>query len=339
MTLQQKKIILLICTAVIGFGIVGCSRVKEPIKKSGFYFDTVISVTLYDDKDEKLLDGCFALADKYEGYFSTTLPDSDIAKINAANGSPVSVHDETITLLKEGLRYSKLSGGGFDITIGALSTLWDFKNNKGVLPEEQSIKDAVSTIDYHHVVIDESNKEVTLGNPKTQIDLGAIAKGYIADRMKDYLNENGVTSGLINLGGNVLSVGPKDDGSAYSIGIQKPFSKEGTPLGAIEIKDKTVVSSGVYERNFTVEDKLYHHLLNPKTGYPYENGLTGVTIICKKSVDGDGLSTTCFSLGLEEGMKLIESLEDTEAIFITDDKELHFSSGIGDTVPFQRVDE
>ena len=167
--------------------------------------------------------------------------------------------------------------------------------------------------------------------------MGGIAKGYIADKMKDYLNEKGITSGMINLGGNVLTLGDKPDGSNYNIGIQKPFSDDGTAIASVEVSDKTVVSSGVYERYFYVGDNFYHHILNPKTGYPYDNNLLGVTIICPKSVDGDGLSTTCFALGLEDGMKLIESLDDTEAVFITDDYELHTTSGIGSNIPFHEM--
>lgn len=142
---------------------------------------------------------------------------------------------------------------------------------------------------------------------------------------------------MINLGGNVLTLGDKPDGSNYNIGIQKPFSDDGTAIASVEVSDETVVSSGVYERYFYVGDNFYHHILNPKTGYPYDNNLLGVTIICPKSVDGDGLSTTCFALGLEDGMKLIESLDDTEAIFITDDYELHTTSGIGSNIPFHEM--
>lgn len=314
----------------------GCSREKEPISKSGFYFDTVIKITAYDSAYESLLEDCLALADTYEKYFSATLPDSDIAKINQAKGTPVEVHDETIELLEYGLYYSRLSEGGFDITIGALSSLWNFGKNEGEIPSDAEILQAMDTIDYHNVVID--GNTVALKNPDSQIDLGAIAKGYIADKMKEYLHAKGMTEGIINLGGNVLCIGPKTDGSPYTIGIQKPFDETGTPIAAVEVTNQTVVSSGIYERYFTVNDKLYHHILNPKTGYPYENELYGLTIICNQSVDGDGLSTTCFALGLEQGMALIESLPDTEAIFITSDGELHTSSGIGTIIPFQNVD-
>lgn len=311
----------------------GCSRTNEPISKSGFYFDTIIKITLYDSAYESLLDDCFSLADTYEQYFSATLPDSDISKINQANGVPVEVHKETAELIEKGLEYCKLSNGGFDITIGALSSLWNFGENKGTIPSDADIKQALSTVDYHNVILDKNT--VSLKNPNTRIDLGAIAKGYIADKMKAYLNANGVTEGIINLGGNVLCLGFKTDKSPYRIGIQKPFDEAGSAIASVEIYNETVVSSGVYERYFESDGRLYHHILNPSNGYPYENELYGVTIICKNSVDGDGLSTTCFSLGLKKGMELIESLPDTEAVFITSDDKIHTSSGMGEKIPYQ----
>lgn len=314
----------------------GCAAIKnqssDPVTKTGFYFDTVITLTIYDDSKKSLLDDCFLLADKYEALFSASVDTSDIAKINQAGQAPVIVEDETIALLQTGLKYCKLSDGGFDITIGTLSSLWNFSENDGVVPSPDALEKAASAVDYQNIQI--SGNEVSLKNPDTKIDLGGIAKGYIADRMKEYLNENGITEGTINLGGNVLCLGEKKDGSNYRIGIQKPFDEHGATAAIVEVKDQTVVSSGVYERYITVEDKLYHHILNPATGYPYENNLLGVTIICKNSADGDGLSTACFSLGLEKGMELIERLSDTEAIFITDDEQFHCTSGIGDTIPF-----
>ena len=166
-----------------------------------------------------------------------------------------------------------------------------------------------------------------------------IAKGYIADQMKAYLNQKGITSGYINLGGNVLALGAKTDGSAYTIGIQRPFGEENEAIASVSITDQTVVSSGVYERYFEVDGTRYHHILDTATGYPYDNGLLEVTIITGASVDGDGLSTTCFSLGLEDGMALVESLDATEAIFITDDYEVHTSSGMGTVIPYEILED
>lgn len=329
--------ILLLCQLLSGCSF---SNNTNPITKSGFYFNTVISITLYDASKESLLEDCFKLAETYENYFSNTIPDSDISKINSANGTAVSVHDETISLLKKGIYYGDLSGGKFDITIGNLSDLWDFSTkallentSASMIPSDTDIQKALSTVDYKCVQI--HGNEVTLTNPDAKIDLGGIAKGYIADKMKSYLNENGVTSGLINLGGNVLVLGEKPDDSSYTIGIQKPFSQDGSSIASVKIANETVVSSGIYERYFKVDDVLYHHILDTSTGYPYANGLSGVTIITADSVDGDGLSTTCFALGLDEGMDLIESLPDTEAIFLSEDGTITTSSGIGTTIPYQ----
>lgn len=328
---MEKKTFIFLYIVLFSF-FIGCGNSPEKISKSGFYFDTVITVTLYDKKYEPLLEDCFKLADTYEQYFSATRSDSDVSKINTAGGKPVEVHEETMELIQKGLYYSQVSGGGFDITVGNLTSLWDFTQEKPAVPKDSDIQNAVESIDYRNVEV--SGNTVSLKNPQTHIDLGGIAKGYIADKMKEYLMEQGVTEGIINLGGNVLCLGEKTDG-AYRIGVQKPFDMEGTPLLALEISDKTVVTSGVYERCFTLEDKLYHHILNPASGYPYDNHLVSVTIICKNSVDGDGLSTACFSMGLEKGMEFIENLSDTEAVFITEDNELHFSSGMGKTVPYE----
>ena len=145
----------------------------------------------------------------------------------------------------------------------------------------------------------------------------------MADQLKEYLMSEGVESGLINLGGNMLAIGTKPDGSSFNIGIQKPFDKQGSAITSVKTNNSSVVSSGVYERYFEIDNNIYHHILNTETGVPYDNGLLSVTILSPKSVDGDALSTACFALGLEEGMKLINSLEDTDAIFITDDYKLY----------------
>lgn len=339
-----KKIKLSLTVLLLGISqlLTGCGvSAKTPVSKSGFYFNTIITVTSYQPVSDTLMDECFALAEVYEGYFSNTIPTSDISKINSSAGAPVTVHDETVELLRAGIYYGELSGGCFDITIGALSDLWDIstkalleETNAAMLPSEAAVFAACATIDFNQIQI--NGNEVTVSNPNTQIDLGGIAKGYIADRMKEFLNENGITSGFINLGGNFLALGAKQHGEAYTVGIQKPFAESGTLIASVEVTDQSVVSSGVYERYFTVDGRQYHHILDHTTGYPYENNLLGVTIITGKSVDADALSTTCFSLGLEDGMTFVENLPDTEAIFITDDYELHVSSGIGSTIPYTR---
>ncbi len=333
--MSAKKTILKCLTVFLLCPLLsGCGK-TAPLQQSGFYFDTIITITLYDQSKTDELKHCFELAELYENYFSAKISTSDISKINAAAGKPVLVHDETAELLKKGLHYCRLSGGKFDITIGKLTSLWDFHSESPQIPDAAAIADAVSTIDYRNVIL--NGNEVTLTNKDAALDLGGIAKGYIADKMKEYLLSRGITSGLINLGGNVLAIGSKDNGDAYTIGLQKPFDETGSPIASIQLKDQTAVTSGIYERAFEQNGTLYHHILDTDTGYPYDNGLLSVSIICPYSADGDGLSTACFSLGLKDGMELIESLDHTEAVFITSDYELHCSSGIGTDIPLQKI--
>ena len=185
-------------------------------------------------------------------------------------------------------------------------------------------------MDYTKVTL--NGNHIRFDSPDMGLDLGAVAKGYIADRIKDFLVEKGIKSGIINLGGNVLCIGGRTDGTPFKIGIQKPFADRSETLCTVDISDKSVVSSGIYERCFELDGQFYHHILDPSTGYPYDNGLVSVTIISDKSVDGDGLSTTCFALGLEKGLELINSLENVEAIFITENYQIHYSDDFQDTV-------
>ena len=181
--------------------------------------------------------------------------------------------------------------------------------------------EAVSHIDYHCIEV--NGTTVTLTDPEAQIDLGGIAKGYIADRIKEYLESEGVEHALINLGGNMLALGGRYDGSPFRIGLQEPFADTGSVLDVLDVTDQSVVSSGNYERYFEKDGVIYHHILDPDTGYPIQNNLDQVTIISDASVDGDALSTTCYALGLEKGMELIQSLDDVEAVFVTHDGEIH----------------
>ena len=322
---KRKKIVLALVLAtvivIITFFYNHYINASGPISKNGFYFNTVIAIQLNDSTDEALIDDCFAMADTFEHYFSRTLEDSDVYRINHANGAPVEVHEETAELIRAGIKYGQLSKGVFDISIGALTELWDIPNNEGNIPNEKVIKKAVSTVDYTKIHTD--GNMVTLLNPGMKLDLGGIAKGYAADKMKEYLNSKGVHEGFINLGGNVLTLGEKSDGTSYRIGIRKPFCKEGETITSVDITDQSVVTSGRYERYFEKDGRIYHHILDPFTGYPYENDLNGVTIISDSSMEGDALSTICFALGMEKGMDLIESMPDTDAVFIDTDNNLH----------------
>lgn len=322
---KRKKIVLalILATIIVIITYLYNNYIKdsEPIAKNGFYFNTVIAIQLNDTTDEALIDDCFALADTYEHYFSRTLEGSDIYQINHADGAPVEVHDETAELIRAGIKYGELSDGSFDITIGALTDLWDIPNNTGDIPDEAAIRKAVDTVDYTQILVE--GNSVTMKDPDAKLDLGGIAKGYAADQMKKYLNAHGAHEGFINLGGNVLTLGEKSDGSPYHIGIRKPFSEEGETITAVDVADQSIVTSGRYERYFEKDGHIYHHILDPFTGYPYDNDLNGVTILSDSSMESDALSTICFALGMEKGMEFIQSMPDVDAIFIDTDNKLH----------------
>ena len=209
-----------------------------------------------------------------------------------------------------------------------MSSLWDFTGKTPHVPPREEIEADLKKVGYENVILD--GRQITFLNDETTIDLGAIAKGFIADQMKAYLEDKGVESAVINLGGNVLCVGERPDGTPFKIGLQRPYATHTETVAALKIDGMSVVSSGVYERHFMEKGVNYHHILDPSTGYPYENGLTQVSIISPRSVDGDGLSTACFALGLEEGTRLIESMDQIYGIFLTDDGELHYTRGAED---------
>ena len=307
--------------------LTGCSGAKsstqtdQDLTYTDMLFDTVIKIQILDPADESILDGLKKLCEKYDTMFSATNTDSELYKLNHANGQPFTVSSETANLIQEGIHYSELSGGAFDLTIEPVSALWDFKADKPTVPSSDAIAQAVSHVDYTKVDIQDNT--VTLEDPEAGIDLGAIAKGYIADQVKTYLKKHGIKHAIINLGGNVDVIGTKPDGSKYNIGIQKPFDESGEAITSVQLKDQTVVTSGIYERYFKKNGKLYHHILDPRTGYPCENNLYSVSIITDSSTKADALSTTCFLLGYEKGMELIQSMDGVEAIFITDDEKVH----------------
>lgn len=352
---------LILCTVLVCpiLLFTGCGNItdadtsttgNEPISISSIKLNTAVQITIYDSQDKALLDDCLALCDKYELIFSRTNEKSELYKLNHrkdtsdkdpnADGQttpyPVSgtadtwhISEDLAALLSEGLDITRESDGAFDIAIAPLTSLWDFTAEDPKAPDDAAIQKALPLCSSDGVTID--GQDITLPSDDIQFDVGAIAKGYIADRLKDFLVKKGVNSAIINLGGNVLCIGSKPDGTPFKVGIQKPFADRNETEAVMDITGKSVVSSGIYERCFKQGGKLYHHILNPQTGYPYENGLISVTIISDQSVDGDALSTTCFALGLEDGLKFAEK-KGVHAVFITEDYELHYTDGFQDEI-------
>ncbi len=292
----------------------GCKRSTEPISKTDFVMDTVANITIFDDipknEAEEILDSCISEIRRYEGIFSTEIKDSDVSRINDSRGEKVSIHKETAELIEKALYYSKITDGAFDITIRPVSKLWDFRSGKAEIPDDKKIKEALGHVGYQNIYLDTGHLTLSLKDPDAEIDLGAIAKSYTGDRIKEFLINRGIKSAIINLGGNVVLLGSRPDGEPFKVGIEKPFGKEGEITDTLSVEDVSVVTSGNYERYFEKDGKIYHHILDTKTGYPVESGLNAVTIVSEKSVDGDALSTACFCLGKDGAENLLEEIND-----------------------------
>ena len=344
--------LILVCQAA------GCTRRDQtPVSMNDIFFDTVITITLYDypGSSAGILDKCREKCAHYESLFSPTIEGSDIWNINHADSFPVQISPDTARMLTKAIDYGNMSDGLIDITIGGLTDAWDIReqsaSNDPVIPSPDKINEALLHVDHSKVIIAPTSGirslsadpqlsdvvisdlgaapsyEVTLTDPDARIEPGCIAKGYIADELKSLLIDEGVSSAIINLGGNILAIGSKPDGSPFNIGIQYPFKERGESIETVSISDTSVVSSGTYERYFTLNGQVYHHIIDPRTGYPSDSGVISASVRCASSTDADALSTLCLILGEQEGLKLIESIPDTEVLFVTDSYELVRSSG------------
>ncbi|MCL2078826.1 MAG: FAD:protein FMN transferase [Oscillospiraceae bacterium] len=310
---------LFVCIFMIisGIGTAGCGggQSGDIMSETRLLFDTYCTITIgqpiYSSKLDasnlisNLLEEAFELCEKYEALFGMTVTGSDVWKINHAKGEPVEVSRETVELIEHGLRFGELSGGMFDITVGRLSSLWDFGNNFNehggqTVPPQELLKKAQLTVNYSQLTTNAEKSTVQLENPESWIDLGGIAKGYIADKIAEHLRQNGVTNALINLGGDIMLLGKRPDGSPWRTAIRKPYGSENEYVGVLEIADASIVSSGTYERQFTEDGITYHHILDPYTGMPSTSDVISATVIAENALIGESLSTIAVLTGSEK---------------------------------------
>ncbi|WP_419025085.1 FAD:protein FMN transferase [Emergencia sp.] len=310
-----------------------CAGKTEKVEKDSYYMDTMCRISIYDmedmseEKAESAIDAAFALCAEYESLISVTREGSDIYKINHAKGAAVTCDPRTIEVIKKGIEYGELSDGKFDITIGQVTDLWDFHAEEPQLPSASKIKTALEAVDYHQIKID--GNTVTMANAAGEINLGGVGKGYVGDKAAELLQEKGVTSAVINLGGNIIAIGDHN-GDDFKIGITKPFSERDELIGAMTVKDATVVTSGTYERSFEIDGKIYHHILDVNTGYPVDTDVVSVSLVSDlgRSGDCDAMSTICLILGVKEGVKFIEKVDGVEAVFVDQDGKITKTSGM-----------
>ena len=322
--MKKKKIACLLAAVLLLCG--GCTAEKIPPKISevGFYLDTVIVLTAYVENSQVLKDALEECG-RYERLLSRTVEGSDVWQINHAKGEPVEVSEDTMQILRCAQEISEKSGGAFDVTIAPVSTMWNFTQDPPALPDAEEIARAAELVDYTRMKLEGNTVTLPEG---MMIDLGGIAKGYIADRIKTYLADRGVRYAILSFGGNIVAIGSeKPDGTPWKVGIQDIDKPTGEHMLISLNKGGSTVTSGTYERGFDLDGVRYHHLLSTETGWPVQNELASVTIFSESSMEGDALSTTAFVLGTEKGLELIESLEGTEAVFIARDRTVTCSSG------------
>ena len=322
---RYAAIVALVCLLC---SLCACTTETSLPSRTGFALDTVVTITLYDvgkADAEDALSAAFDEIERLESLLSVTREESDVWRLNTAEGRAVTVAKETAEVLTLALRYAELSGGALDVTVRPVSQLWDFAAQ--AVPDTAALQQAAELVGYHNLSVDGQVVTLTQG----AVDLGGIAKGYIADRVAAVLKRKGVCSALIDLGGNIVAVGNKA-GEPFRIGIKNPLATDSL-CAVVEESEMSVVTSGIYERGFDKDGIRYHHLLDPSTGMPVQNTLASVTIVCAKSADADALSTACFVMGEERARKLIDSLPDTEALFVRRDGTIKATDGLTYTTP------
>lgn len=301
----------------------------EPIAKTEYMLGTICTITVYDGKKDTAIDKAFNRIKEIENKMSVNKSGTELDKVaDSAGKNFVKVSDDTFYVLKKGKYYSEKSSGAFDITIGPLVKLWGIGTDHAKLPSRQEIDEKKVLVNYKELILDERNHKVMLERQGMSLDLGGIAKGYSADEAARILKEEGIKHAIINLGGNVVVINNNINGKPWNIGIQNPFEDNGKEMGVIKVTDKTVVTSGIYERYLEKNGKKYHHILNPFTGYPMDNNLASVTLVTDVSIDADAMTKNIFYLGVDKGINYVKTIKGLDAIFVTKDKKVYVTNGL-----------
>ncbi|MBE7012117.1 MAG: FAD:protein FMN transferase [Ruminococcaceae bacterium] len=304
----MKKIRYVLIALMIGC-LIFCfwliSNKNNKYEKQEFIMDTTCSITLYGKECEAAGNAIFDEIRRIDSLMNMHDEKSEISRINRAKANEkIKVSNDTYYVLKTALEICRESDGAFDITIAPVTSLWDFKSGKAEIPSEESIKNALLCVGYYNIVLDGNNTVYKLKD-ESCIDLGAAAKGYAGDKALEVAKKYSLTGGIIDLGGNILCFGenPTGDNGKWKVGIQTPFKQTGTYEKIIEIDNKTVVTSGTYQRYFEKSGKIYHHIIDPETGYPSRQKYNSVTIVADSSLKADCLATAIFVMG-EKGKNL-----------------------------------
>jgi FAD:protein FMN transferase len=290
---------------------------------------TIMAHKAFGGRAEECLAAVCDEVDRLEATLSRFVPDSDISRINRSAGLQAeTVSLDTCAVLAQAVEFSRGCEGCFDVTIGPLVHLWNRHKEASTAPDERSIRETLPLVNHRDLVLDPWQRSAGLRRMGQSLDLGGIGKGFTGDRVLEVYQEYGISSAYSNLGGNVVTLGTKLDGSPWHIGIQHP-RQEGNIVGSVSVVNQTVVTSGDYQRYFTdSQGKRRHHILDPLTGYPSESGLVSVSIVAEKSVAADALSTIVFVAGMDKGLEFLRACSETEAILVDSDLRVYVTQGL-----------
>lgn len=316
---------------VVALMLAGCgaqTSAKEPSQTREVYaMDTVMTLEAYGQNADAALDEAVAEIERLDALWSIASSDGEIAQLNAEK--QITASADTLTLLTRAKEISAATDGLFSTTIAPLMEAWGFTSGDYRVPDEAELSALLAHVDDEEIAISDSTVTIPAD---AKVDLGGIAKGFTSAQVMDIFRGNGVLNGILSLGGNVQALGTKPDGSLWRVGLQDP-ADERALFATLEIADKAVITSGAYERNFEQDGIVYHHIIDPRTGYPAESGLSSVTIVSDDGTLADGLSTALFIMGKEAAVEFWRShRDDFDMVLLADDGSVTVSAGIADAL-------
>lgn len=322
----MKKLISVMMVGLI-LCLSGCSVANNKTQQEIYAMNTVMNLSVYGENATKAIQQAVEKINSLDVLFSVTNKSSDIYKVNSSQGETLNINQETADLIMEAYSYGAKSKGALDLTIYPVVKAWGFTTDTYRVPTAAELTSLLKYVDYSAVKIDTDKSQVCI--PKHfEIDLGAVAKGYTGNKIIEILKQNGITSALINLGGNVQTLGNRPDGSKWTVGIQNPSSQ--SYFATLSVGEAAIITSGGYQRNFEQEGNIYHHILNPATGYPANNGIISSTVIAKDGTQGDALSTALYVMGTQQAIDYYKSDKTFDMVLLTDNNTVYVSQGLKD---------
>lgn len=344
--MKLKNLTTYIISAILIFAVLyavsGNLFLGQKNTKTSFALNTYTTITAYGKGAKNATENAASEVSGVERRLSAYIDSSEVSFVNAVQtkNTPIHISDELFYIIKTAIDYSSLSDGLFDITLKPVSDLWSFSQNPRV-PSQSEIAEALELTGYKNIILNEQDKTITFLKDGMQLDLGAIAKGYSADLSSEAVLKSGASKAIVDLGGNICLIGKNissfgafwdkhfktDSQKPWRIGIQTPFAPSGTSCAVVSLKNENaskinIVTSGAYERNFTENGTLYHHILEPRTGYPYNGDIESVTIIGQSSMHCDALSTSSFMMGIQDALTLVKQCG-YDALIIDKNKKIH----------------